>query len=111
MDASKETLGEGEEKLNDLFTYKEGDGTTYFVSEDLGDQELEVGPSSGGATISRKGEVTTQGYESEDVEILEIQEEERPIIEPPTEEPTTGEAFVETTTIEGVTLYESTPEI
>jgi len=32
----KETLGVGEEKLNDLFTYKKGDEATYFVSEGLG---------------------------------------------------------------------------
>ena len=46
-DAGKDTLGGGEEKLNDLFTYKEGDEVTYFVSEGLGDQKLDVGPSGG----------------------------------------------------------------
>ena len=32
------------------------------------------------------------------------------IIEPPTEESTTGEAFVETTTVEGVTTLEIAPK-
>ena len=38
------------------------------------------------------------------MEILEIPGEERPIIEPPVEEPATGKAFTETTAAEGVTL-------
>ena len=66
---------------------------TYFVSEGLGDHELDVGPSGRSATILEKGEVATQGYESEDVEILETPEESQPITESPTEEPATGEAF------------------
>ena len=32
---------------------------TYFVSEGLGDQELDVGPSDGAATVSEKVEVAT----------------------------------------------------
>ena len=56
-DAGKETLGGGEEKLDDLFTFKKGDEVTYFVSEGLGDQELDVGPSAGGATIFGEGKV------------------------------------------------------
>ena len=43
-DIGKETKGGGEEKLDDLFTYKEGGEVTYFVSEGLVDQELNVGP-------------------------------------------------------------------
>ena len=50
-------MGGGEEKLNVIFTYKEGDEATYFVSEGLGDQELDVRPSGGVATASKKGEV------------------------------------------------------
>jgi len=44
-----------------------------------------------------KGEVATQGYESEDVKILETPEERQPIPEPTAEEPATEEAFAETT--------------
>ena len=109
-DAGKETLGGGEEKLDDHFTYKEGDEATYFVSEGLGDQKLDVGPSGGGATNSGKGEVATQGYESDDVEILEVPREWRLIIEPPAKEPAIGKALVKTTTAEGVTRFESVPE-
>ena len=85
-------------------------GVAYFVSKGLGDQELDVGPSGQGATTSEKGEVATQGYESEDMEILEIPEEERLIIEPLAEEPATREAFVETTAAEGVIPLEIAPE-
>ena len=56
----------------------------------------DIGPSGGSATASRKGEITIQGDESEGVEILETHEERRPIIEPPTDEPATGETPVET---------------
>jgi len=35
-DASKETLGGGEKKLDELFTNKKGDEATYFVSKALG---------------------------------------------------------------------------
>jgi len=44
------------------------------------------------------------------VEILEIPEEGRLIIEPPVEKPATGEAFVETTAVDGVMPLESAPE-
>ena len=70
---------------------------TYFISEGLGGQELDVGPSDGAATILEKGEVATQGYESEDVKILETPEERQPITEPPAEEPATREALAKTT--------------
>ena len=66
MDAGKETLGGGEKKLDDLFTYKKGDEATYFVFKGLGDQELDVGPSSGAVTASEKVEVATQGDETEE---------------------------------------------
>jgi len=46
-DAGKETLGGGEKKLDDLFHCKEGDEATYFISEGLRDQEIDVGPSVG----------------------------------------------------------------
>ena len=80
-----------------LFTYKEGDEATYFVSEGPGDQELDVGPSGGVVTTLEKGEVIPQGYESEDVKILKIPEARRPITEPTAEEPTMGVAFAKTT--------------
>jgi len=51
--------GEGEETFDDLFTYKKGDVATYFFSKGLGDQELDVGPSSGAATALEKGEVAS----------------------------------------------------
>ena len=50
-----------------------------------------------------KGEVATQGYESEDMAILETAKERRSITEPPVEKPATGEAFAETTAAEGTT--------
>jgi len=84
-DKGKETLSVGEEKLDDLFTYKERDEVTYFISEGLGDQELDVGPSGGAAAI--------QGYESEDVEILDPPEERQPIAESPVEELANGRFF------------------
>ena len=59
---------------------------TYFVSKGLGDQELDVGPSDGAVTTLEKGEVAPQGYESEDVKILETPEERRPIPEPTAKE-------------------------
>jgi len=59
LDIGKETLGGGEKKLDDLFTYKTGDEATYFVSKGLGDQELDVGPSGGGAITFGKGEVAS----------------------------------------------------
>jgi len=96
----KETLGGGEEKLDDLFTNKEGDEATNFVSEGLGGQELDVRPSDGGVITSKKGEVATQGYEYEDVEILKIFEEGRPTTELLAVEPITEEAFTETTAAE-----------
>ena len=95
-------MGGGEEKLDDLFTYKKGDEVIYFVSKGYGDQELDVGPSGGAATILVKGEVTIQGYEYEDVEILEFHEEQQPITELPVAEPTTREAFTETTAVESM---------
>ena len=104
------TLGGGEEKLDDLFIYKEGDEATYFVSEGLGDQELDVGPSGGVATTSEKGEIATHGDKSENVEILDIPEEGRPIIEPPVEESAIGEALFKITAAEGVTPLEIAPE-
>ena len=42
------------EKLDDLFTYKERDETTYFVSEGPADQELDVGSSGGAAPHWRR---------------------------------------------------------
>jgi len=36
-DVGQEIQSEGEEIFDDLFTYKEGDEATYFVSEGLGD--------------------------------------------------------------------------
>ena len=108
MDAGVETQDGEEEQLDDLFTYKEGDEATYFVSEGPGDQELDVRPSGGVAFILEKGEIATQGYESEDVEILETPEERRLTTEPPTEEPATGEAFAVTTAAESTTPLEIT---
>ena len=58
-------------------------------------------PSSGAATASEKGEVTTQGDESEDLEVLK---EGTSIMKPPAREPATGEALVETTVVESVSL-------
>ena len=60
------------------------------------------GPSGGAATILEKGEATTQGYESEDVKILNTPEERHPIAELPGKEPATRVAFVETTIAEGM---------
>ena len=57
MDAGKEIQGEGEEKLDYLFTYKEGDEATYFVSEG---QELDVEHFGRVATTLEKGEVATR---------------------------------------------------
>ena len=48
-----------------------GDEATYFISKGLGNQERDMGPSSGAATTLEKGEVVPQGYESENVEVLE----------------------------------------
>jgi len=70
-DVGKETLGEGEEKLDDLFTYKEEDEAIYFISEGPGDQKLNVGPFDGAAAILEKGKTATiLENESRDVEIL-----------------------------------------
>ena len=73
----------------------------------------DIAPSGGGATASSKGEVTTQGDESEDMEILETPEERRPISEPPADEPATEEALVKISITEaistGVTLPKTAP--
>jgi len=63
LDVGKKTPGGGEEKIDDFFHYKEGDDVTYFVSEGLGDQKLDVGPSGGAITASEKGDITTKGVE------------------------------------------------
>ena len=47
LSVGPKTQDGGEEQLDKLFTYKEGDEATYFVSESLGDQELDIGPSGG----------------------------------------------------------------
>ena len=67
----------------------------------------DIGPSGGVPLLKR--EIVTQGYESEDVEILETPEERRSISEPPADEPATGEALVETDVSIGVTLPETVP--
>ena len=70
-DVGKETLGEGEEKLDDLFTYMEGYEAIYFISEGPADQKLNVGPFDGAAAILEKGKTATiLENESGDVEIL-----------------------------------------
>ena len=71
-----------------------------FISDGLVDQELDVGLSYGAATTLEKGKIATQRYESEDIEILEIPEEGRPITEPLAKGPATGEALVKTTATE-----------
>ena len=58
-----------------ISTEKEGDKVIYFLSEGLRDQELDVGPSGGAATTLEKVEIAPQGYEFENVEILETPEE------------------------------------
>ena len=57
-------------------------------------------------TTLEKDEVIPQGYESEDVKILKILEERRLITEPTAEEPTTREAFAETTAVARTVLTE-----
>ena len=52
------------------------------------------------------GDAAIQGHESEDVEILKPPEERQPISEPPVEELATGEAFAETTAVEGMAPLE-----
>ena len=47
-------------------------------------------------------DIATQGYKYEEVEILKISEEGRPIAKPPAEEPATGEGLVETTATESM---------
>ena len=60
------------------------------------EQMHDIGPSG-------KGEVATQGDESEDAEILETRQERRPISEPPANKPATGEVIVDTGVRTGVT--------
>ena len=64
------------------------------------------GLSGGAATILEKGEVATKGYKFEEVEILETPEERQLTTEALVEEPTTGEAFAETTAVARTVLTE-----
>ena len=57
---------------------------TYFVSKGPEDQALNVGPSNEVIITSCKGEASTQGDETEDMEILTVSRDEGPTIKPPT---------------------------
>ena len=90
---------QGEEVLEDLFTYREGDEVIYFNPEAPKEQTQDITTSSGATITFGKGEVTTQGDESEDVEILKAPEERRPI-----DEPATGEASVKVYVTEAISI-------
>ena len=65
--------------------------------KDLGIKNWMWGLLVGLPPLWRKVRLPPQGYESEDVKILETPKERRPIPESTVEEPATGEALAETT--------------